>query len=50
GSVNVLLPRSLAYARVVADGQLLLEKEGSAVHTQGDVVEQSDNVIVFRIR
>lgn len=50
GSVNVLLPRSLAYARVVADGQLLLEKEGSAVHTQGDVVEQSDNVIVIRIR
>ncbi|HEU5209390.1 MAG TPA: zf-HC2 domain-containing protein [Longimicrobiales bacterium] len=48
GVVHVLLPRSLAYASIVADGQTLLQKEGTTLQTPGDVVERSDNVIVFR--
>lgn len=48
GVVHVRLPRSLVYARIVADGHTLLEKEGGTVRTPGAVVERSDNVIVFR--
>lgn len=48
GTVHVRIPRNLVYARVVADGRTLLEKEGSTLRTPGDVVERSDNVIVFR--
>lgn len=49
GTVTVSLPRSLAYAIIMVDGQTLLEKDGSSVRTPGPVVERSDDTIVFRM-
>lgn len=48
GVVTVALPRGLARAVVRVDGQLLLEKDGAALHTPGSVIERSGDTILFR--
>ncbi len=49
GIVTVFLPRSLAQAVVEADGQVLLEKDGTAIRTFGTHVERSGDSMVFRL-
>lgn len=48
GIVTVSLPRTLARATVVADGHVLLEKQGETLRTPGSVIERTQDTIVFR--
>ncbi len=48
GVVTVSLPRALARATVLADGHVLLEKQGATLRTPGTVVERTQDTIVFR--